>query len=114
MKPKFKVGDKVKMRSPDLYGFTEGKIVSVEKAFQELYPNSDEFDMDGLRTLEQTINSIVIPYEFDGEYLTVHYPSDKSNPKGKILKSKFYGYSYTIETPELRSIYPEHALKKID
>ena len=113
--PKYEVGQKVKLKKKTLYGETEGEIVRVEKIFQEI-DESGNFNPDGLSTLESTIDSISIPYTFDGETLTVEFPAIECTNiiiKAKKRVSKFSGYAYTVETPKMNTMFSESTLIKI-
>lgn len=112
--PKFKVGDSVKMRTKTLYGEKEGVITRIEKVFSEVYEDGT-FNSDGLMTLESTIDSISIPYTFDGETLVVEYPETDYGSfimKARKRVSKFSGYSYCVKTEKMNTIYPERSLSK--
>lgn len=114
--PKFKVGDTVNC-SRTLYDETEGVVTEVERVFQDINPDGS-FDMDGLATLEHTISSIQIPYEFDGETLKVHYPASvikltdgELRQNAKTRTAKFKSYAYTVRTPKMNTIFSERSLK---
>ena len=112
--PKYKVGDAVQMKRKTLYGETTGEITRVEKVFQEVDAHGN-FDPDGLATLESTIESIAVPYTFDGETLTVESPQmDCGNIiiKARTRVSKFKGYAYSVKSPKMNTIYSEGSLKK--
>lgn len=112
MTPKFKIGDKVTMRSPSLYNETTGEIVEVERVFKRVNRNGN-FEPDGLETLERTIKNIAIPYEFDSNKLTVHYPEYDYGDwvqKARTETSLFYSYAYTVKTASMLCIYPQHSL----
>ena len=102
-KPEFKVGDKVILTKPDLYGCTEGEITAIEKIFAEVDANG-KFVPRGLSTLETTIKCFSVPYTFDGETLTVE------GINGNRV-SKFHRYGYTVATAKCCSLYPPKFLK---
>lgn len=114
--PKVKIGDKVRMSSPDLYGYTDGEVVEVERMYKKLDKFTGEIDPMGLVTGEETINNIKLPYRFDGETLEVDYPETKFGEwthQARTEKSVFYGYSVTVETEEMRTMIPERHIKKL-
>lgn len=108
---RFGTDDIVKMSKPTLYNEMEGIIISVERNYKQLHSHlpadKEAFDPRGLVTRESDIQDIKIPYRFDGEYLEVDYPNGDGF---RTERSKFYGYSYTIKTEKMHSIYPEYAL----
>lgn len=111
--PKFKIGDKVSMRSKTLYGETEGEIIQFGKDFQELdrYGN---FKQGGLVMSERDINNIKLPFKFDGETLTIDYPQrDYGNfiQKAVTIEYKFSGYSYSVKTPKMLTLCCEKSLR---
>lgn len=113
--PKFKIGDKVSMRRKTLYGETEGEIVEFGKDFQEIdrYGN---FKQGGLVISEREINSIKLPFKFDGETLTIDYPQGDYGSfiwKAVTIEYKFSGYSYSVKTPKMLTLYAEKSLRKI-
>jgi hypothetical protein len=113
--PKYKVGDKVRMTSKNLYGENEGEITEVEKIFHELDRNG-EFKVGGLTTLESTINSIRLPYTFDGETLTIEMPQSDLGEiiiKARTHISKFKGYAYTVKTPKMNTIISESSVRAL-
>lgn len=111
--PKFKKGDRVQHQL-NLYNETTSEIVEVEKVFKRLDKHTGKFDPQGLVTRESDINSIKIPYTFDGETLTVTYPKGTLNRDRDIVEvAKFYGYAYVVESPKMRSVFSESSLKLI-
>jgi hypothetical protein len=113
--PKFKIGDKVSMRRKTLYGETEGEIIELGKDFQELdrYGN---FMKGGLVMSEREIKYISLPFKFDGETLTIDYPQRDFGSfilKAVTTEYKFSGYSYTVKTPKINTLYYEKSLRKI-
>lgn len=126
IEPKFQVGDEVKTPM-NLYHETFGEVTAVEKIFQEVHSGGaldGTFDMDGLATLEHTIESIKLPYKFDGETLEIRIPASTIKLKhgemrenARTRTSKFYGYAYTVTTDKMNSIFSEESLrinKKVD
>jgi hypothetical protein len=105
--PKFEIGDKVSMKVKTLYGETHGEVVEAEKEFLEL-DRFGNFREDGLIFSEREIDSIALPYTFDGETLTIEQPQREYS-----IVYKFSGYGYTIKTPKSLTSYPENYLKKI-
>jgi len=92
------IGDYVTIEKGKAKG-SRGKIVKVEKLFQETLPNG-EFDWSGLMTIESSIPFIKVPYEFDGKTLIVKMPETKIGnyvDNGCTRTSKFSGYGYTID-----------------
>jgi hypothetical protein len=113
--PKFKVGDKVRMTSKNLYGETEGKVIEFQKIFHEL-DRDGEFKVGGLTTLESNINSIRLPHTFDGETLSVEMPQTDLGEiiiKARTLISKFKGYAYTVKTPKMNTIISEGSIRAL-
>lgn len=113
LKPKYAVGQKVRLNKPDLFGEVFGTITEIEKVYQAV--NEDgTFDLRGLATLESTISSIQLPHEIKGDTLIVHYPErilkftggeTKMNAKTEI--SVFRHYAYTVDTAKMRGMYGE-------
>jgi hypothetical protein len=111
-KPEFKIGDAVRMLSPTLYGETEGTVYAVERMYAELDKwalerGDEEIDEDGLWTGEGTIESICVPYTFDGTYLKIYKDDEKTQLE---RTSKFAGYSYSVKSEKMNTSYPEQAL----
>jgi len=104
-KPKFKVGDKVVMRSKTLYNETEGIITEIDKLYAETRSDGT-FEPRGLYIAESTIGSIQLPYTHEGDTLTVTYPGNY-----RRVKYVFKKYSYCVETPKMKTLYPEGSLK---
>lgn len=76
-----------------------GEIVQVQRAYKQLGPDGYAFDPEGLVTLEDTIKSISLPYEFDGYTLKVHFPESKFptfTQHAYTAVSTFYAYNYTV------------------
>lgn len=105
-KPKYNEGETVTMKSPNLYGEKVGVITRVERIYQEVDRFTGKIDPHGLATMEGTISSISIPYEFDGETLVVKYPD------GRECKSVFKGYAYCIKSAKMNSVYSESGITK--
>lgn len=118
MNPKFKVGDPVRMKKPDLYNCTTGKVVGVEKIFQAF--EDGRFDMRGLAILENTIECTSVPYKLDGDTLEIYMPeSEFKMSNGDVLKRaaktrvyKFRDYAYTVESDKMRTVYNGSSLIK--
>jgi len=111
--PKFEIGTIVNHKA-DLYGMTQSTIVKVEKVFREVDPRTGEIDPRGLTTLEHTIEHTSLPYEFDGETLTVHFPERVYSgfvEPARVMTSKFSGYSYTTRNEKMSTIWSERALR---
>lgn len=111
--PKFKIGDRVRANSR--HGEIEGEVTKVDRTFMAINPQTGRFLTGPMAsaTFEQDIKSICIPYEFDGETLTVHFPESKFT--GGSLDahdevSKFHHYSYHVNSPKLNIITPERSL----
>jgi hypothetical protein len=113
--PKFQIGDKVSMRTKTLYGETEGKITEVRKVYQETWEDGS-FRSDGLCYDENEIENISIEHTFDGETLTIKSPQREFSTfilKAETRVHKFNGYSYTVKTPKINTLYYEKSLIKI-
>jgi len=112
--PKLKIGDHVSC-PPTLYNETYGTITEVDEIFKMIRPDGS-FEPRGLCHLKSTIKDIAIPYEFDGETLTIHFPAggygNWTTPAHDMV-SKFKGYAYTIKTPQMNSVFNESRLKVI-
>lgn len=111
--PKFKVGDRV--RTPkDLYNETTGQIYEVHRNFQELDHNGN-FDWDGLCTCTPHIGGC-LPYSFDGMTIKTWYPREDFGGwirKAYVLTQKFSGYSYSVKSKKLNTLWDESSLKKL-
>lgn len=112
--PKFKIGDRVRARSRH-DGEVEGEITEVDRTFMTIDPQSGRFKTGQMAsaTFERDIESIVLPFEFDGETLTIHYPEMKftggsMDPHTEV--SKFHHYSYVVKTPKWNIVFPEPSL----
>lgn len=106
--PKFKVGQKVAMARPNLYGETVGVITEIQKCYKS--------EDSGLVTFESTIKGIRLPYTFENDVLTVHYPEredDRFIEKAYTSISRFYGYAVTVKTPKMLTIIQERKVKAI-
>tara|TARA_R110000868_G_scaffold94947_1_gene261424 strand:- start:330 stop:692 length:363 start_codon:yes stop_codon:yes gene_type:complete len=113
--PKFEIGTEV-LHAPDLYGMTRGTIYNIDRIFQEIDPRTGQFDLRGLATFESTIKFTAIPYEFDGETLTVHFPESGFGgwtEKAKTQVSKFYGYAYSVRSAKMNTVWSERQLKAV-
>jgi formate-dependent nitrite reductase cytochrome c552 subunit len=76
-----------------------GEITEIERLFKEVDRNNN-FNPDGLVTLENTIKDCSLPYTFDGETLVIEFPEQDFGTlirKAFTHTSKFYGYGYTIK-----------------
>lgn len=117
--PKFKVGDMVKTPK-NLYNETAGEVIEVEKVFQEVDKNGN-FDPDGLSTLEKSIPSTQLPYDFDGETLKVYFPAERMefangdawNRVARVEISRFKGYAISVKTSKMCSVFNERSCKLI-
>ena len=96
--PAFKIGDKVNMTSPDLYDCTTATVIEVTKVYAEVEADGS-FIHGGLCQMETDIADIVLPVFFDGETLVITY--DAFNKR----KSKFYGYTYLVDSGKMLSYY---------
>lgn len=98
-KPLYEIGQEVTF--VDKYHRThKGEIINIEKTYKEV-ESDGSFMEGGLVTLESTISSIALPYQFDGEALKVEFPESKYGDYVQMAymkESRFYGYSYTIKT----------------
>jgi len=102
--PRYSVGQTLQLKSKTLYDEVQGTVSSIERKYQRISKFTGKFDPHGLTTLEGSIKSISLPYEFDGETLIVTYND------GNKETSKFSGYAYTIKTPKMNSVYSEGSL----
>jgi len=114
---KFQIGDSVTLKRPDLYGCTKGKVVEVERLYKRIEQFCDgwDFESGGLVSIERDISHICIPYDFDGETLTVHYPESQFGDwtqRAHSEKSKFFGWGVTVETKKMRTFVNEKFVKK--
>jgi len=109
--PKYGVGETMTMKRANLYGEKVGVITKVNRLYKRICKHTGGFDPDGLVTSEDTISSICIPYEFDGETLIVDYGDKSQFVKGKET-SKFYGYTYTIKSAKMLSEYSESGITR--
>jgi len=110
--PKFKVYDKV-ICPPTHYGETEGTITRVERVYQKINQFTGKIDPKGLVTTESTIKSICLPYTFDGNTLTVHYPKQDCGTfvmKAHTDISVFNGYACVVKTPKILTQFMERRL----
>ena len=126
-KPKFKVGDKVSMKTKTLYNETEEVITEVERTFQRCDEHGN-IEPRGLHSLEcmfyipkdkslhdkpwQSQGNKDITYEFAGPNMIIGRWHNGANMFGKTV---FYNIctkiSYTIKSDKMNSIYPERSLK---
>ena len=98
---KFNVGDKINFKRTKNanYANQTGVVVEVESGFKEIINESGVFDPDGLLTLERTIESIRLPFEFDGWMLKVFHPETNLGEyvqKAYTRTAIFYGFYYSI------------------
>jgi hypothetical protein len=110
--PKFKLKDKVRMKSPTLYKEKEGVITEVRITYKELDKYSlrrgiEEFNEDGLAWFLFKEDLKKPNYELNGEYFTIYTDSTKTEID---MSFKAHHYSYTIKSKKMNSIYPEHAI----
>lgn len=105
-KPKYNEGETVTMKSPNLYGEKVGVISRVERIYKEVDRFTGKVDPHGLATMEGTISSMSVPYEFDGETLVIKYPD------GRERKSIFSKYGYTIKSAKMNSLYSESGITR--
>lgn len=118
-KAKFEIGQKVNMSTKTLYGEVEGVIVERTKIYKVVtrISNGRSFpETNGLVHEERRIDSICLPYRFDGNTLEIDYPEKDYGSfiqKAFTTISEFYGYSYTIKTPKMLTSYSERQLRKI-
>lgn len=113
--PKFEIGQKVSLSSPTLYGETQGVIVERTRCYKvvaRVYNGYSIPETNGLLHDERDIPSICLPYRFDGNTLEIDYPETNWG-KACTMVSEFYGYSYSIKTAQMLSLYPERALREI-
>jgi hypothetical protein len=126
--PKFKVGDKVSMKTKTLYGETEGVITHVERTYQRCDEHGNP-EPRGLNSLEsmfyipkdktlhdkpwQSHGNKDITYEFAGPNMIIGRWHNGGSGFGgnKVFYNVCTKISYTIKTPQMNSIYPERSLK---
>jgi hypothetical protein len=97
MKPKYNLEETVTVESTHLKGCI-GVIKEIEKLYKRVDKNNN-FESDGLVTLENTIKDCSLPYTFDGETLIIEFPEQDFGTfiqKAFTHTSKFYGYGYTV------------------
>lgn len=110
---KVKLGDFVHYPKPDLYGMTGGKIIEIHRAYKRIDKYTGKFESGGLLTSEDMIESICLPYTFDGETLTVTYPVDQFRSHEVVETSKFYGYTVVAQNERMCTIFMDHRVKKL-
>jgi len=116
---KFEIGQKVNMSTKTLYGEVEGVIVDITRTYKvvsKVINGNSFFETNGLVHEERHIHSICLPYRFDGNTLEIDYPQKDYGSfvqKAFTTISEFYGYSYTVKTPKMRTSYSERQLRKI-
>lgn len=94
----FEKGDKVIITSGQYQGII-GEAVDVTRSYLEVESNGFDFAADGLLTLEDTIESIKLDYEFDGYTLKVKHPQQDYGSfiqKAYTRVAKLHGYVYTV------------------
>jgi len=124
MKPKFKLNEKVKCPKT-LYNETSGIITKIDRMFKKTY-NNGEF-MDGGLVLEEShFDSTRKDYKpklVDHDTFVLSVPKEtfefwNGNVRSKQITPahkevyKFYGYSYTVETPKMNTSFLERSLRK--
>jgi len=110
--PKFKLKDKVRMKSPTLYKEKEGVITEVRITYRELDIHSlrqgiEEFREEGMAWFLSEGDLKKPKYEVNGEYFTIYTDATKTEID---IRFKAHHYSYTIKSKKMNSIYPEHAI----
>lgn len=80
---------------PELYAV----IMDVDRLYSEIDSNG-RLVRGGLNQRESDITNICIPYTFDGDMLTVHYP-DSIVRRAHTQQYKFSGYTYTVKSDSL-------------
>ena len=112
----FEIGDPVKLPGRgDIWGYTTGTVVETGRAFKEVFDGTREINPDGLVQDERDIKSICLPYEFDGETLTVYYPEKEYTnfvQKAFTKTSIFYTHRITVKSAGGLSLHLQHRLKK--
>lgn len=99
--PKFKKGQTVDTISSRIstYKGCKGIVTEIERAFKEIDEDGN-WVLDGLVTMESSIPSISLPYQYDGQTLVVEHP--ESNFGGFQMeaytrKAKPYEFVYTVK-----------------
>lgn len=95
----YEIGDKVLINSTNYRGIT-GEVVDVKRAYLEMENNGLDFAPDGLLTMEDTIKSIALDYEFDGYTLKVKHPEHDYGSwiqKAYTRVAILHGYVYTVK-----------------
>jgi hypothetical protein len=111
--PLYSKGTEVRYSLPDLYDQTTGKIVEVERIFQDTFEDGS-FDEDGLCRIESDMQSTRFPWEIKDNVLTIHYPPDPTCYRnGKIVVAKFKYFAYVCESSKMRTLFRETSIKPI-
>ena len=108
--PKFAIGQSVKLLRSDLYGRTAGKVLDVIRIYKQLMP-SGAFDSAGLTIMETDITGIQLPYEFDGDTLTIHYPATQFST-ARTRQYKSFAWVYVVQTKCMTTVFSEICLSK--
>lgn len=112
----FKIGDKVRMKKPNLYNETDGEVSEVVRMYQVVSSVTGKRDTRGLITFEDDIKSTQLPYTFDGTTLKVEFPETDYGSwiqKAYTQTSVFAGYAVTVKTPKMLTRCKETSLFKI-
>ena len=86
----------------------------MHRDFQEVDADG-EFDSYGLCTSERDIGGC-LPYSFDGMTIKTWFPKqDLGNMimKPYVMVQKFSGYSYSVKSKKMNTVWDESKLKKI-
>jgi len=108
--PKFNVGQTVKMLRADLYGCKTGEVVEVTRIYKHLMPNGT-FDDGGLTIMETDIKGIQLPYGFDGDTITIHYPATQFST-ARTRQYKSYSWVYAVKSKSMTTVLSEICLAK--
>ncbi len=101
------LGQMVKMKRNDLMGASTGKIVAVEKVYEEVNGN-------GLSILESHLNlSKQFTYQLKGDNLFLSYPEIKDYREAKTFEYRFAHFAYTVDSGKMLTIFPARLLTPI-
>lgn len=98
---KYKIGEQLVV-TDGYYKDKTVKVIHIGKMFKET-DERQNFVYDGLVTFESDINSIQLPYTFDGHILVVDFPEeifDNFKREAYRKTSVFYDYYYDVRVIE--------------
>jgi hypothetical protein len=105
--PKFKVGDKVALRKPTIYGEHEGVIVEIHQLYRPINPTTGKFFPGSLNVNIQSHHSVCISVIPSGKDRFELYWINT----GRREIVAFYSHSYTVKTSKINAAYPERLLE---